>query len=400
MSRTALLPMTSRPIASLSFSFLLPSLVLLTALPAQTGRSMRLQAPVVVGATARFELRHPVAASGNLYFFLWSSPPLVGTQPVSVPGFVVQGLARVDAATAQAAWWGQLDGSGRVAHDLALANSSHLLGFAFDVQSLDLAVASSTLAFADDDLTLVVAGQPPAGLVPIAPGTFQMGGTQSATEAPVHTVTISRPFWIGQREVTQAEYQAVMNSNPSIFVGPSRPVEVSWNQATAYCNALNARETAAGRVPSGYRYRLPSEAEWEYVCRAGTTTAYGIGTSITCATANIYDYSIPGFCFPHPTEAGQTTVVGSYPANAWGVQDMHGNVAEWCLDRWPGPIASYPATPVVDPVENNPLYVYRILRGGNWYLDAGAARSASRSGNLASAGAHLFGFRVVLGPIL
>ena len=382
-----------------SLLLLLPLLTLAT-LPAQSGRTMRLQAPAVLGQTARFELLHPGTANGNLYAFLWSAP-FAGSQPLVVPGFQVVGSARIDVPSALTFAIGGLGPQGRVGHDLVVPNASHVLGFAFDLQAIDLSPATNTLHFADDELAVRIAAQPLPDMVPIAPGTFAMGSTYAATEMPVHQVTISRPFWIGRHEVTQAEYQSLMSGNPSLFVGPTRPVEVSWNQATAYCNALNARETAAGRVPSGYRYRLPTEAEWEYCCRAGTTSVYSYGATLDCTLANAYhDNGGPGFCLPHPTEGGQTAVVGSYPPNAWGLHDMHGNVMEWCQDRWPGPIGSYPAAAVVDPLETNPLFVYRIARGGAWIFYRDAARSASRNGNLPDAWAQFFGFRVVLGPIL
>lgn len=380
-------------------SLLLP-LLSLAALPAQTGRTMRLQAPAVLGQTARFELLHPIASVGNLYAFLWSAP-FVGTQNVAVPGFNVLGQARVDPNAAQSFALGVLGANGRLGHDLTVPNAPYVLGLAFDLQAADLALTTSTLAFADNDLALRIAAQPSPDMVPIAPGTFTMGSTYSGTEMPVHQVTLSRPFWIGRYEVTQAEYQSLRNHNPSLFVGPTRPVEVSWDQATAYCNALNARESAAGRVPSGYRYRLPTEAEWEYCCRSGTTSTYFYGASIDCTLANAYhDNGGPGFCLPHPTEWGQTAVVGSYPPNAWGLHDMHGNVMEWCQDRWPGPISSYPAGAVVDPLETNPLFVYRIARGGAWFFYRDAARSAARSGYLSDTWTQFTGFRVVLGPIL
>lgn len=376
------------------------SVALLASLSAQSGRTMRLQAPVLLGHTGRIEVIHPPAAAGNFFACLWSAP-FPGSQAVVVPGFAVVGLARIDPAAASILASGVFDATGRWGQDLTLPNASYLLGFAFDVQAVDLGVAANTVSFADADLALRVAAQPMPDMVPIAPGTFSMGSTYAATEMPVHQVTISRPFWMGRYEVTQAEYQALRGSNPSLFVGPSRPVEVSWDQANAYCNALNARESAAGRVPSGYRYRLPTESEWEYCCRAGTTSTYFYGPTIDCSLANAYhDNGGPGFCHPHPVEYGQTADVGTYPPNAFGLHDMHGNVMEWCLDRWPGPISSYPANAVVDPLETNPLYVYRIARGGAWFFYRDAARSASRSGYLSDTWAQFLGFRVVLAPIL
>ena len=154
----------------------------------------------------------------------------------------------------------------------------------------------------------------------------------------------------------------------------------------AYCAALTATEAAAGRIPAGYQYRLPTEAEWEYVCRAGTTTEWNTGASLVCGQAN---FSGCG--------SGQTTAVGSYPANPWGLFDTHGNVWEWCLDWWDGS-ANYPSSAVSDPyVSSGP---YRVLRGGSWNLTADYCRSAFR--NFSSPGAALIfcGFRVVLAPVL
>ena len=369
----------------------------LATVAAQSARTMHLMAPVVLGETARFELRHPFQAVGNAYAFLASAPPYTGALTVAAPGLAVTGQLRVDPAAAFVAYTGVLGLSGRAAHDLPVPGAVALLGFAFDLQGVDVGLAAATLQFTANDLTLVVASQPPLGMLPIPAGTFTMGSNVTATEAPVHPVTISRPFWMGRYEVTQAEFQARMGYNPSMFVGPNRPVEVSWNQATAYCAALQAQEAAAGRVPSGYVYRLPTEAEWEYACRAGTTTAYHYGATIDCTLANAFhELPGPGFCLP----GGQTAVVGSYPPNAFGLHDMHGNVYEWCLDRWPGAISSYPSAHVTDPLETNPLFIYRIARGGAYYFWRDEARSASRQGNLPDTWVQFFGFRVVLGPVL
>lgn len=235
---------------------------------------------------------------------------------------------------------------------------------------------------------------PALNMVAIQSGTFAMGSSlPSGFASPVHTVTISRPFWIGKYEVTQASYQAVMGINPSAFQGASypgalsRPVEnVTWDNAVAYCSSLNSTEIAAGRVPSGYRYRLPTEAEWEYCCRAGSGTEWNTGTSLLAAQANFN------------TLGGQTSVVGSYPLNAWGIADMHGNVWEWCLDSWDG-TSNYPSGSVVDPyVRTGGL---RGLRGGGWYGAADVCRSAYRSFNFGpTSTSNGTGFRIVLGPVL
>ncbi len=237
---------------------------------------------------------------------------------------------------------------------------------------------------------LIPVAQPVSNTVVISAGTFSMGSTDGQTnEAPVHRVTITHPFWMGQFEVTQAEYQAVMGINPSFHQGAGyintalRPVErVNYNNAMAYCAALTTSERAAGHLPANYQYRLPTEAEWEYCCRAGTTTAYNTGSTLSTAQANI-DEPI----------SGQTSVVGSYPANAFGLYDTHGNVWEWCLDSWDGSI-NYPVGPVSDP------YVItggnRVLRGGSWWDSSSSCRSSYRYGYFPTYSLSSVGFRVVL----
>jgi formylglycine-generating enzyme required for sulfatase activity len=219
-----------------------------------------------------------------------------------------------------------------------------------------------------------------------------MGSTHGGpVELPVHTVHITRPFWIGKYEVTQTEYQALMNSNPSYFKGANLPVEtVSWDDAMAYCAALTVRERAAGRVPAGYQYRLPTEAEWEYCCRAGTTTEFNVGNTLSCPQVNFNP-------FPSPSCIGQTTPIGSYAANPWGLYDTHGNVWEWCLDWWDGS-ANYSAGPVADPYVASGLY--RVFRGGGWLYLGSGCRSAFRAGYYQYFRCGDMGLRVVLAPVL
>jgi formylglycine-generating enzyme required for sulfatase activity len=242
----------------------------------------------------------------------------------------------------------------------------------------------------------------PDGMVAMNAGTFQMGSNalpnapylSNANEKPVHAVTISYPFWMGEHEVTQAEYQAVIGSNPSSFFGPNRPVEtVSWNSAVAYCAALTVAETLAGNVPVGYEYRLPTEAEWEYACRAGTTTEFNVGAELLCSDARFSGTYHPTLTLTSCGNPDDTVDVGNYAPNAWGLYDMHGNVWEWCLDSF----ASYSATPVTDPfITGGPD---RVVRGGGWSASSNICRSAIRV-NINSGSNGDVGFRVVLAPIL
>jgi formylglycine-generating enzyme required for sulfatase activity len=292
---------------------------------------------------------------------------------------------------------------------VSIPNAPPFVGYAWELQSADLEAGTRTMWFSDNELALCVSGNVLPNMVPIPAGTFLMGSNAGppdgvspyypqAHERPVHQVTISRPFWIGRHEVTQAEYLAVMGSNPSFHQGPSwpnsgsRPVElVAQGAAMAFCAALTAQQAVLGRVPSGYQYRLPTEAEWEYCCRAGTTTEFHCGPTLDCGQASFY-YSTHT---SSSCNSGGTAVVGSYAPNAWGLCDMHGNVWEWCLDAWDGS-ANYPSAPVVDPCVQSGQY--QVCRGGSWMGNSNYCRSACRSGGYMP-GRHL-GFRVLLAPIL
>ncbi len=239
------------------------------------------------------------------------------------------------------------------------------------------------------------------GMVSIPAGTFEMGsnaaggtpyGGNTSTQ-PVHDVTISQAFWMGEHEVTQAEYQALMGVNPSYFSGVNLPVErVSWSDARAYCTALTTLEMALGNVPAGHEYRLPTEAEWEYACRAGTTTEFNVGADLYCADARFrYSYHSNSFC-----STSSTADVGGYAANAFGLYDMHGNVYEWCLDIYAG----YNSGAVTDPFTTTGS-THRVIRGGGWQYNSGTCRSAFRhSFSPGWSNYHDFGFRVVLAQIL
>lgn len=198
-------------------------------------------------------------------------------------------------------------------------------------------------------------------LVWIEPGEFQMG--LKDYEEPVHLVKLTKGFWMGQFEVTQDQYQGVMGTNPSEYKGGNRPVEqVSWNDAMEFCRKLGFKE--------GKTYRLPTEAEWEYACRAGTTTIFSFGDSVGrlwqygnyCDASNTSEYRSSVRDKKHNDKYGNTSPVGSFAPNPWGLYDMHGNVWEWCSDWYE---RGYRSEAVTDPTgpKNGKT---RVLRGGCW----------------------------------
>jgi formylglycine-generating enzyme required for sulfatase activity len=198
-----------------------------------------------------------------------------------------------------------------------------------------------------------------------------------------HEVTISKAFYLGAYEVTQAQWKAVMGSDPSEFKGDDNPVEmVSWDDAMEFCRRLSGR--------TGRRFRLPTEAEWEYACRAGTTTPFHTGETITTDQANYNGkYTYGGG--REGVYREKTMPVGSFPANAWGLHDMHGNVFEWCLD-WFG---VYDGTKTQDP-QGASSGAGRVVRGGSWANNPRYCRSAIRGRGEPDARINGIGFRVAL----
>lgn len=226
----------------------------------------------------------------------------------------------------------------------------------------------------------------------LIPGkTFIMGSPSNEPErnddeGPQHKVTVPS-FYLGKYQVTQALWEAIMGTNPSNFKGANRPVEqVSWNEAVGFCQKLSEK--------IGKDYRLPSEAEWEYACRAGTTTPFYFGQTITPEIANYNGTSTYGNG-PKGEDRQQTTEVGSFPPNAFGLYDMHGNVWEWCQDHWHENFSGAPTngSAWIEGGDNS----RRVFRGGSWLNNPGLCRSASRSSfNPALLRDYLVGFRVAL----
>jgi sulfatase modifying factor 1 len=252
----------------------------------------------------------------------------------------------------------------------------------------------------------------PAKLAWIPPGTFIMGSPSTEAgrylDETQHTVTLSKGFYMGMYLVTQQDYLAVISNNPSYFSSSnyysedlSRPVEqVSWNEAKAYCTQLTQQEQAAGRLPAGWVYRLPTEGEWEYACRAGTTRAFSFGNAIYDGMADFnshyeYDAGIGDIPDANPSGyVGMTLAVGSYPPNPWGLFDTHGNVWEWCLDWYGG---DYPAGDATDP-QGSVSGSNRVFRGGAWSYVGRYCRSDVRNSAGPDTRRSSIGFRLVLAP--
>ncbi|MFO0825068.1 MAG: SUMF1/EgtB/PvdO family nonheme iron enzyme [Gemmataceae bacterium] len=216
----------------------------------------------------------------------------------------------------------------------------------------------------------------------IPPGSFLMGGTVVDAEKPVHRVTLTKGFFLGVYPVTQEQWKAVMGNVPSHFKGAKRPVEqVSWDDCQEFCKKVTA-ELKGGRV------ELPTEAEWEWACRAGTTSEYHFGDVLNVKLAN-YDGQYSWNGSPKGKYRKETTDVGSFPSNPWGLHDFHGNVWEWCSD-WYG---EYAADEQTDPLgQSNGQY--RVLRGGSWLNYPRHCRAAYRDGLEPANRGNIIGFRV------
>jgi formylglycine-generating enzyme required for sulfatase activity len=213
-------------------------------------------------------------------------------------------------------------------------------------------------------------------LVSIPAGSFSMG-SKSGDEKPVHTVTFTKPFYLGKYEVTQEQWQAVMRANPSHFKGDKLPVEqVNWDNCQEFLKKLQSKSP-------GLKLSLPTEAQWEYACRAGSKTEYVSGDDAS---------GLGEYAWFYASFRGTTHDVGVKRPNAWGLYDMHGNVWEWCQD-WYG---AYAAGAAKDP-SGASSGIGRVIRGGAWSNDATVLRSAFRGWLTPGGRSNNGGFRVAAG---
>jgi formylglycine-generating enzyme required for sulfatase activity len=234
-------------------------------------------------------------------------------------------------------------------------------------------------------------------MVYIPAGEYLMGSPENESlrqsdEGPQHPVTIARGFWMGKYEVTQGQWKAIMGQNEAWFEEEDDyPIEwISWDLAKDFIKTLNEK--------TGLRFRLPTEAEWEYACRAGTTTAFHFGESISSDQAN-FNGAFPYGNAQKGIYREGTCPVGSFESNAWGLYDMHGNVWEWCEDVYKEDIYAHPELCTKNRI-GNLLYSgegsHRVFRGGGWLGSGNALRSASRSHEWAHYSLIYIGFRLVM----
>lgn len=244
-------------------------------------------------------------------------------------------------------------------------------------------------------------------MVYIPPGTFKMGNPVNSGDKTFderqHKVTLTKGFWIGKYEVTQKQWKSMLKIPREQIegYGDDCPVHrIDWYEANEFCRRLNQREINAGRLPRNYRYVLPTEAQWEYACRAGTTTSLNNGKDFTGVNGKWTDCpNLNEIAWWRNNSNKRVHLVGQKKPNAWGLYDMHGNVTEWCVDKY---IARYPRQ-TVDPVGSYPLekrllydeFECRVLKGG-CFLDAEECSQSSRFGNMAGGGFFYIGFRLAL----
>jgi formylglycine-generating enzyme required for sulfatase activity len=218
-------------------------------------------------------------------------------------------------------------------------------------------------------------------------GSFRMGSPKKREEYP-HEVKLTKPFYIGKYPVTQMQYYAIMKKQPSYFKGEDRPVEsVSWDDAKEFVENINFLYKR--QLPQGYKFALPSEAQWEYACRAGTTSDLNNGRNIISGTGK--SESLDEVAFYSQNSDDRTHTVGKKKPNNWGIYDMHGNVCEWCEDSYD----YYPESDATDPTGPE-SGSYHVLRGGSYLSNPGSCRSASRYYNYHDDKQKFMGFRLAM----
>ena len=258
---------------------------------------------------------------------------------------------------------------------------------------------------ADGEITVILPGNVILTTVKVEAGSFEMSANDGESYSFVvpHQATLTKDFYIGKTEVTQAQWKAVMESNPSEFKGDDLPVEnVSWNDAMSFCEKLNSK----GKAPSGWKFTLPTETQWEYAARGGKKTKgykfsgsntidevawYYENSGVSRLDESTWDYDKLG------SNNSKTHSVGQKKANELGLYDMSGNVWEWCLDDW----QRESDRQIAEFTRGNDIGgPRRMRRGGSWCLDAMSCHScAGRGGQVADAKHNEFGFRVVLAPV-
>lgn len=273
--------------------------------------------------------------------------------------------------------------------EIVVSNQSQVTAF-FDV----IAPEGPRRYFVGGSAATLPPPSKPPGFVWIPPSEFLMGSPESESqrlvdEGPLTVVVFQQGYYIAAREVTQAEYAAVIGEFPSFFSGePQRPVDqVSWHQATNYCGLLTRQARKTGMLPERWAYRLPTEAEWEYAARAGQAARFWFGDDLFFSLSDRYGWT------SHNSQQ-QTHRVGGKPANWFGLHDMNGNVREWCSDYYD----TYQGRNVDDP--RGPVSGrFRVVRGGSWLVPPRCCRSAQRAFHEPEHRDFTLGFRVVLGPI-
>ena len=368
-------------------------------------------APVDLGGRLRLPAGevHRVVVSSPRHFAFWEGSVMQGTETRAELRVTPRpGTLELTVSPTHAPWELWVDGrnvgrQGRyeLPAETALALEVRAARFNAETRTLTLAAAGSDawrvelteapVPASGAPWTVALAGLPPEvkplEMVWIRPGSFLMGSPateagRDSDEGPQTRVTLSRGFWLGKYEVTQAQWRALMASNPAHFqnAGVNAPVEnVSWDQVMEFCRKLTEQERAAERLPEGHRYTLPTEAQWEYAARAGTTGPYGVSGNLE----QVAWYS--------ENSGNSTKAVGQKRANDWGLHDIYGNVWEWCAG-WYG---NYPGGSVTD-LSGPSSGTHRVRRGGSWGSDAPGCRSALRTGDAPGNRFRILGFRLAL----